>query len=178
MTRPRSRTAVCGLLAALFATGCAAGAERHAVEVGLPAPPYAAVSLTGDPVSLESLRGKAVLLNVWATWCAPCKEEIPYLQQLYQENGSNGLEVVGVSVDAEGDESRMAEFAKQFGMTYPIWHDPDQRVMSLFLSIGVPASYLVDRQGVLVWKHLGVLRPTDERFLAALRDALQPAADH
>lgn len=166
----RRRSSALG--AALLALACAGGETRHAVEVGLPAPPYAAVTIAGDSVSLARLRGKAVLLNVWATWCAPCKEEIPYLQQLHEEKSGEGLQVVGVSVDAEGEEKKMTDFAQQFRMTYPLWHDPDQRVMSLFLAIGVPASYLINRDGVLVWKHLGVLRPTDERFHAALREAL------
>lgn len=162
-----------GAFLAMAVAACAGGGERQVVDVGLPAPPYSAVSFAGDSVSLAQLRGKAVLLNVWATWCAPCKEEIPYLQRLHEEKAAQGLEIVGVSVDAEGDESKMTAFAKDFGMTYPLWHDPDQRVMSLFLAIGVPASYLIDREGVLVWKHLGVLRPTDKRFTAALEEALK-----
>lgn len=161
------------LAATLLTLACAGGESRTAVEIGRPAPPYAAVSFSGDSVSLKSLRGKVVLLNIWATWCAPCKEEIPYLQRLHTEKAAQGLEVVGVSVDAEGEESKMSAFAQQFGMTYPLWHDPDQRVMSLFLAIGVPATYLIDREGVLVWRHLGVVRPTDERFQSALADALR-----
>jgi peroxiredoxin len=167
------RTGRCLVAAAFAACG---GAERPAVVVGGPAPEYAASLVAGDTISLASLRGKTVLLNVWATWCAPCKEEIPYLERLYGEQRSRGLEIVGISVDARGEEQKIAAFARDMRMTYPLWHDPDQRVMSVFLSIGVPASYLIDRDGVLRWKHLGVLRESNEQFNAALDAALRTAS--
>jgi cytochrome c-type biogenesis protein len=143
------------------------------VEIGKPAPDYSSVTLAGNAISLAALRGKTVLLNVWATWCAPCKEEIPYLEKLHGEYSGRGLEIVGVSVDARGEEKKIEGFARDLSMTYPVWLDPDQRVMSSFLAIGVPASYLIDRDGILRWRHLGVLRPSDERFSSALEEALR-----
>jgi cytochrome c-type biogenesis protein len=155
----------------LVAAGCAR--ESVVVEVGRAAPPYSAVSLGGDTVSLAALKGKPVLLNVWATWCAPCKEEIPFLEKLFAQYRGAGLEIVGVTVDARGEEDNVTQFARDIGMSYPLWHDPDQRVMSVFRSIGVPASYLIDRQGILRWRHLGVLRESNESFRAALEEALR-----
>jgi thiol-disulfide isomerase/thioredoxin len=117
-----------------------------------------------------------VLLNIWATWCAPCREEIPYLQELYEKYSQRGLEVVGVSVDAAGEDEQIKAFLGEMRASYPIWRDPEQRVMSLFLSLGVPASYLLDRNGILRWKHLGVLRPENKEFSAALEAALAEGA--
>ena len=161
------------LLGALTLSACTTSRELQVVEVGKPAPGYTTLTLSGDTISLAELRGRPVLLNVWATWCAPCKEEIPFLERLHAEYRERGLEIVGVSVDARGEEKKIEGFARDMSMTYPVWLDPDQRVMSAFLAIGVPASYLIDRDGVLRWKHLGVLRASNERFMAALEDALK-----
>jgi peroxiredoxin len=160
-------------LALLLVIGCAGAEPPARVEVGIEAPPYAARNLAGDSVSLALLRGKPVLLNVWATWCLPCKEEIPYLESLHGKHAAQGLQIVGVSVDARGDESKITEFAKDFRMTYPIWRDPDERVNTRFLAIGVPSTYLIDRDGILRWKHLGTLRATTPGFAAALEEVLK-----
>jgi peroxiredoxin len=123
-------------------------------------------------VSLESLRGKAVLLNVWATWCHPCRDEIPELQRVYERYRGRGLELVGVSVDAIGDEEAITAFARRYGMTYPIWRDPDERVSATFLVVGVPATFLIDRSGVLRWKQTGPIGPSDTTLTAAIERAL------
>lgn len=141
-------------------------------EIGKPAPDYRAVSLTGDSVSLAGARGRVVLLNVWATWCHPCREEIPILQVLHERYASGGLELVGVSVDARGEEDTIREFAKDFGMTYPLWLDPDERVQSTFLAIGVPATFLIDRAGVLRWRHVGPVHADDSTLVRELERAL------
>ena len=164
------RLAMCLLLVA----GCTRSAEGPSrVEIGVEAPSYAARNLGGDSVSLALLRGKPVLLNVWATWCLPCKEEIPYLESLHEKYAAQGLQIVGVSVDARGDESKIEEFARDFQMTYPIWRDPDERVNTRFLAIGVPSTYIIDRDGILRWKHLGTLRATTPGFAAALEGVLK-----
>ena len=157
---------------------CAGSEPPARVEVGLEAPSYAARNLGGDSVSLALLRGKPVLLNVWATWCLPCKEEIPYLESLHAKHAAQGLQIVGVSVDARGEESKITDFAKDFRMTYPIWRDPDERVNSRFLAIGVPSTYLIDRDGILRWKHLGTLRATSPGFAAALEEVLKAKASN
>ena len=158
-------------LAVVLALGCT-GEKRQRVEVGQPAPRYTATTLAGDSAATAALAGKVVLLNIWATWCAPCRQEIPYLESLYKKHSADGLEIVGVSVDARGQDAEIREFAKEFGMTYPIWRDPDERVQSMFLALGVPASYLIDRTGVLRWRRLGVVAETDTTLARALAEAL------
>ena len=161
------------LATAVAFAGLACGGEpRPQVEVGAPAPRYAATTLAGDSATTASLTGKVVLLNVWATWCAPCRDEIPYLQSLYETHRQAGLEIIGVSVDARGQDAAIREFAQDFGMTYPIWRDPDERVQSLFLALGVPASYLIDRGGILRWRRLGIISESDTAFASALAAAL------
>jgi peroxiredoxin len=143
-----------------------------AVDVGRPAPAYRAVSARGDSVSLEALRGKPVLLNVWATWCRPCRDEIPELQRLYERYRDRGLEVIGVSVDAAGDDAAIRDFMRRYGMTYPVWRDPGEGVSATFLILGVPATFLVDRGGVLRWKKTGPIEKGDASLTAAIEQAL------
>jgi len=157
--------------AALLALGCQRDSPRR-VEIGEPAPRYAATTLAGDSVSTVALAGKVVLLNIWATWCAPCRAEIPYLQSLYEKHRAEGLEIVGVSVDARGQDAAIRDFAREFRMTYPIWRDPDERVQTLYMALGVPSSYLIDRAGILRWRRLGTIRESDTTLTRALTAAL------
>ena len=151
-------------------------------SVGTPAPAYGARTLSGDPVELASLRGDVVLLNVWATWCHPCREEIPALQRLHERMADSGLRLVGVSVDAGGEGRRVEAFAREFGVTYDIWLDPDDRVSDAFYTLGVPTTMLIDRAGIVRWRHTGPVKDTDPALLRALDAALAdsaagPAAD-
>jgi cytochrome c biogenesis protein CcmG/thiol:disulfide interchange protein DsbE len=143
------------------------------VEVGAPSPGYRTVSLDGDSVSLAAQHGKVVLLNVWATWCHPCRTEIPELRVIHAKYRARGLELVGVSVDAEGSDENIREFMKEFEMTYPIWRDPDERVSAQFLIVGVPATFLIDRQGVLRWRKTGPIQPGDSTLAVAIERALE-----
>ncbi len=174
--RQALRIARHGLLLLAAASAACAEPASTVVEVGRRAPLYAAVTLTGDSTSTTSLAGRVVLLNVWATWCAPCRDEIPYLERLHLTREKDGLSIIGVSVDALGEDEKIVAFAKEIAMTYPIWRDPNERILSSFMAIGVPASYLIDRAGVLQWKHVGVLRETNTKFTSALDIALQAPA--
>ena len=150
----------------------AAGGVDGRVEVGFPAPAYAAVSLDGDSVSLAAQRGKVVLLNVWATWCHPCRDEIPQLRAIHAQYQAQGLELIGVSVDTDGTDDTIRGFMRDFGMTFPIWRDPDERVSAQFLVVGVPATFLIDRDGILRWRKTGPITPGDTSLTAAIQRAL------
>ena len=163
------------MVAAAALSGCARGETPSAsekVEVGAPVPAYATVALNGDSVSLASLRGKVVLFNIWATWCHPCRAEIPELRELHAQYRDRGLELVGVSVDADGNDEGIKSFMEEFKMTYPVWRDPDERVSTKFLAIGVPATYLIDRKGILRWRKTGPIAPNDSTLAAAIERAL------
>lgn len=144
-------------------------------NVGQPAPAYGAPTLRGDSLRLNDLKGQVVLLNVWATWCIPCRKEIPELQALHQDYSGQGLRVVGVSVDDADADADVADFAKTYSMTYTILRDPTEVVSNTFAIPGVPASFLIDRSGVVRWRHLGPFKATDSTFSRTLNALLQPA---
>lgn len=170
------RTLLSVALLALAACGDGRGDERGVasgrVDLGLPVPAYRTVSLSGDSVSLADHRGKVLLLNIWATWCHPCRDEIPELRAIYDKYRSRGLELVGVSVDVEGADDNVREFMKEFEMHYPVWLDPGERISTQFLVIGVPATFLIDRTGVLRWRRSGPIAPGDTTLAVAIEQAL------
>ena len=141
-------------------------------QPGEAAPAYGSVTMSGDSMHLADFRGEVVLLNVWATWCIPCRKEVPELQALHSELESRGLKVVGVSVDASGSEDAIRSFAQEFGMTYTILLDPGETVSSMFRIQGVPASFLIDRDGKVVWRRLGPFEKNDPALRQALDTAL------
>ncbi len=160
------------LATAVVALGCEGRTGREMPQVGRPVPEYSARSLAGDSVSLAGMRGSVVLLNIWATWCAPCRDELPVLQALYDQYRERGFEIVGVSVDQRGEQRAIQRFIDDYGLTYPIWHDPEERVTSTFFAIGVPATYLVDRDGTLRWQRVGPVHENDPSLIPALEAAL------
>jgi cytochrome c biogenesis protein CcmG, thiol:disulfide interchange protein DsbE len=165
----RARIAAC-LAAVLVAAGCADVDPPEATAEA--APDYAAVTLDGDSVALSDLRGEVVLLNVWATWCVPCRVEIPELQALHEEHGARGLRVIGVTVDSRAASDDVVDFIDELGMTYDIWADPDHRVLNRFRAAGVPITVLIDRAGRIAWRHLGMFDRGDPELLQALERTL------
>jgi peroxiredoxin len=165
--------AACGVAACgVAACGGPERAPRSVVAVGEDAPSYAAHTMDGTPVALADHRGDVVLLNIWATWCKPCRQEIPALEMLHRTYGERGLRVTGVSIDAHNDTVAIAGFARELGASYALWKDPDDRVSTTFLAVGVPATYLIDRDGVLRWRHMGPVKADDPALRAALDSAL------
>lgn len=149
-----------------------AGDAGSRVDIGLPVPSYRAVSISGDSVSLDAQKGKVVLLNIWATWCHPCRDEIPELREIHAKYKDRGLELVGVSVDADGADENIRQFMKEFEMTYPVWLDPGERISAQFLTIGVPTTFLIDKTGVLRWRKTGPVVTGDTSLTNAIERAL------
>ncbi|HUF25969.1 MAG TPA: TlpA disulfide reductase family protein [Gemmatimonadaceae bacterium] len=166
-------------MSSLLVAAACLPADHSPAAIGRPAPAYAARSLAGDSVSLAAHAGEVVLLNVWATWCLPCRDEIPALQRLHERHQADGLRIVGVSVDSHADGERIGAFARDFGVTYAIWLDPDDRVAQTFLTVGVPTTFLIGRDGTLLWRHTGPVRDDDPALLALLGRALadRPGAE-
>jgi len=174
---PRGRATAAGALLAaslLLVAACGGEGPRRiaAVDIGKPAPAYASLTLAGDTTSLAALRGEPVLLNIWATWCHPCRTEIPELERLHQQHSANGLRVIGVSIDAGGEDDAVRAFAEEYRMTYPVWRDADGRVSTVFGAIGVPATYLIDRDGTLRWRKVGPIAERDTGLARAIEEAL------
>lgn len=140
--------------------------------VGDPAPDVQAATLDGEAMALSDLRGQVVLVNLWATWCGPCRFETPFLQSLYEEYGERGFEIVGISVDDAGFEDVVREFTGEYGVTYTILHDPEMRSMDAFHAVGLPATYLVGRAGTIRLVRIGPVSEEDGEFFDALEAAL------
>ncbi len=176
-SRPRKATAggrrIRAAFAAAFLLGACTPGEDPGPVVGSPAPAYGARTLTGDSVALTDLRGKVVLLNFWATWCTPCRHETPFLDSLHARRSPQGLEVVGVSMDAPAARDEVAAFVRDLGVGYTILLDPRMRGLDLYRVVGLPASFLVDRDGILRWMRFGPVSDTDRDFLDALESVLQ-----
>jgi DsbE subfamily thiol:disulfide oxidoreductase len=161
----------CVTVASCTAKGDAATALK-APAIGAPAPVYAAHDLDDKPTSLAALRGKVVVLNLWATWCLPCREELPQLVALHKEFAGQGVELVGVSVDAAGMGLDVRDFMKEHDMTYPVWLDPEHQFALKFLTVGVPETFVVDRAGIIRYRKIGSLVRGDTTLASAIRSAL------
>ena len=123
-------------------------AERHMVKLGEPAPDFQLRDLEGSLVTLSDLRGKVVLLNFWATWCGPCRVEMPAMEQLYRRFPRKDFEILAVSTDAEG-VTITRPFQQKNRLTFPILHDADYRVGLTYGARSLPMTFMVDRQGVV-----------------------------
>ncbi len=153
-----TRCAIAGtavfLMIALVGIGGAAAPEilpvdeRNAVKLGEPAPNFQLPDLNNHLVALSDLRGKVVLLNFWATWCGPCRVEMPAMEQLYHTFVRKDFEILAVSIDAQG-VAVTRPFQQEYHLTFPILHDPDYRVGLMYGARSLPMTFLVDRQGVV-----------------------------
>lgn len=123
-------------------------------QIGSLAPEFTLPDDHGQNISLRSLRGKAVLLNFWASWCGPCQYEMPSIEALYQKFKDRGLVVLGVSLDEEGWPS-VREFLQQVPVSFPIVNDKNQAVSELYETYRVPETYLLDLEGKIVDKIVG-----------------------
>ena len=122
--------------------------------IGTTAPEFSLPLLGGGELSLETLRGKTVVLDFWATWCAPCVFQIPILNALASEYADRGVVVLGVAVDVEGREA-VEPFAAQEGIQYPVLLG-DEELAKLFGAPGFPYSLVIDSEGQIVARHMGI----------------------
>jgi len=152
------------VLVALVGVGWAARSRFLPVEVGSSAPQVKATDVrTGRPVDLASLKGQVVLLNIWATWCGPCQQEMPSMERLYRAMRPRGLRIVAVSIDAAPGKvdpdgragGDVVAFAREFGLSFDVWQDPAGNVSRDYRTTGVPESFLVGRDGKIVKKVIG-----------------------
>jgi cytochrome c biogenesis protein CcmG, thiol:disulfide interchange protein DsbE len=147
-------------IVALLASGTVwlirAGRGIQLVEVGSRSPDWKATDLkTGKPVSFaEKYRGKVVLVNLWGTFCVPCRKEMPAMEKLYRELGPKGFAIAAVSVD-QGDTQVVLDFAKEYELTFDILHDADGTVQQAFQTVMFPESFLVGKDGQVVKKAIG-----------------------
>jgi thiol-disulfide isomerase/thioredoxin len=165
-----------GVIVAGLALGAGAlvafGPEIEGIEVGRRAPEFTAVRLgTEDSVSLHAAsEGRVTLINIWATWCVPCRAEMPAMEQLYQKLGPRGLRIIAVSID-DGSPQDVAAFVQELGLTFEILHDRSGDIQRVYQTTGVPESFLLDKKGVIVKKVIGEhpwSSPSNQRIVADL----------
>jgi cytochrome c biogenesis protein CcmG/thiol:disulfide interchange protein DsbE len=121
--------------------------------LGQPAPDFTLDLLDGSRLSLADLRGQVVVLNFWTTWCPPCADELPDLEALWSEYRAQGVVFVGIAVQEERAEVR--EMGSQFGLTYPLGLDPEERIATPYGITGVPETFVIDSQGRTAAVHVG-----------------------
>lgn len=159
--------------AALIVAPFFAGQSTHAVGpaglAGQPAPIFALRDDRGAPASLERYRGNVVVMNLWASWCPPCRAEMPDLQRLVGAYGKRGVTVVGVN---EGESAeRAGAFARSLRISFPIWIDDRQQYGRVYAALGLPTTVILDRAGVVIRGFDGPL--SYEQMRAAVADAVK-----
>ncbi len=128
--------------------------ERSGVRIGGPAPDFQLRNLDGQPVALSSYQGRVVMLNFWATWCGPCRIEMPAMEQLYREFPRRDFEILAVSTDAQGP-SVTRPFRDELSLTFPILHDSDFRIGLMYGTRTLPMTFLVNRRGIITHRIFG-----------------------
>ena len=127
------------------------GDELFPVTVGSKAPDFKATTVDGVPAAktIDSYKGDVVLLNIWATWCLPCRTEMPSIQALHDRFAARGLKVVAVSVDNPGTSDEIRKFRDQYGLTFEILHDESGDIKRDYQTTGVPETFVIGRDGVI-----------------------------
>jgi thiol-disulfide isomerase/thioredoxin len=156
--------------------------ELFPVQVGSKAPNFTAVTLDSVPreKSLAEYRGQVVMINVWATWCLPCRVEMPSIEQLHRSYASKGLKIVAVSVDDPGTDEAIREFVKEFGLTFEVLHDnggQEGTVPKNYQTSGYPETVIVGRDGIIRKKLLGAHNWNSPENRALIERLLAEKAD-
>lgn len=115
------------------------------VAVDYPSPELTLGNITGGQSSLKDYQDRVILVNNWATWCPPCRAEMPTLKQYFEDHQEQGFTVI--AIEAGETVSEVSKFAEQYGLTFPVWADPDQKSIAAFRNMALPNSYVIDRRG-------------------------------
>jgi peroxiredoxin len=142
-------------------------APAASLQAGAPAPAFELNSNSGKPVSLADLKGQIVLVNFWASWCGPCRQEMPILEQLNHQYRSKGVALIGVNV--EPDSAAATAWLKATPVSFPILYDLDSKVSKLYEVQGMPNTVIIDRKGVVRYIHRGYSPGAENEYLDQIR---------
>jgi cytochrome c biogenesis protein CcmG/thiol:disulfide interchange protein DsbE len=149
------------------------GAELFPLRIGSDAPDFTALPMApgAEAKGIDDYRGQVVLLNIWATWCGPCRVEMPSMERLEQQLGPKGLKIVAVSVDVSGMESRINEFVEEMQLSFEILHDAPGTIKRQYQTTAVPETFIIGRDGKLRRRVIGAddwASPANVAFLERL----------
>lgn len=168
------------ILGAPSSAGIAAGGDAldgllvQPLPEPVPAPPVAFEDLSGRPLTLRELRGNVIFVNFWATWCGPCRTEMPTLENLYRTYRGRGFVVVGVNFKESARDARA--LAQNLRLSFPVVLDPDGAASEAFRVRGLPVSFLLDREGRVLWRAIGSREWDGPHGRAYLDELLGPGA--
>ncbi len=155
--------AICGFLSS--------GSIASSGLAGQTAPDFALKSATGDNLRLSEYRGEVVMINFWATWCGPCRQEMPHLEELYNRYQRVGFNLLGVNID--DDSGRAMQMVEELGVTFPVLFDEQKEVSKLYSVEAMPVTLLLDRSGTVRHVHLGYQPGFEEKYLTEIRALLR-----
>jgi peroxiredoxin len=177
-----SSGAVVGALIGVVALGWRDRARFVTLQPGDAAPAFELPTLSGDTVTLGQYHGRVILLNMWATWCAPCLWEMPAMEGVHQELAGNGLEVLAISLDAvslgiesaESVDQRVRDFADKLGVGFTVLRDPSGVATKRKYNVDVlPTSFLIDRHGRVAHREIGAAQWDEEPYRSMIMELLE-----
>jgi peroxiredoxin len=146
--------------------------STKSIQPGHEVPDFAFPDIDGKKVSLSDHRGKVVLVNVWATWCPPCRQEMPSMQRLYEKFKGESFKILAVSIDSEGRQT-VAPFMRKMNLTFTALLDQEETIRPLYGITGVPESFIIDKQGILVKKIIGPINWASPEVFLFFKDLIQ-----
>ena len=161
------RNLIFGLRCSVFGTASLASSGME----GQPAPDFALKSATGENLRLSEYRGDVVMINFWATWCGPCRQEMPLLDELYTRYQRVGFNLLGVNID--DDSGRAMKMIHELGVNFPVLFDARKEVSKLYEVEAMPVTVLVDREGNVRHVHHGYKPGYEEKYLDQIRSLLR-----
>ena len=155
----------------LAAFGAAASMSAQSVAPATGAPDFTLRTMDGRNLRLQEQRGQVVLVNFWATWCGPCRQEMPHLNRLYDKYRASGFVLLGVNVDE--DSKAAAAVASKLGVKFPVLYDPNKVVGKLYGLDKMPSTVLIDRDGKVKYLHLGYVSGYEDTYEKQIRELLK-----
>ena len=149
----------------------AAGTAMAAIAPSSTAPDFTLHTMNGPNMRLQEQRGKVVMINFWATWCGPCRQEMPHLDRLYDKYKSSGFVLMGINVD--DDTRNAAAVAAKLGVRFPVLLDTDKQVSRLYDLSTMPSTVIVDRDGKVRYVHRGYLSGYEDTYDKQVRELLK-----